>query len=123
MNRIDNLSGNAFQQSFLQMPDGSTGQLNLYYRAAVSRWFFDFIHPQFPNGSLLGAGLCAHPNLLRQFKNILTFGFACTTTNGVDPVSIDDFTDGNASLYILDSADVQSVETSFFAAGSRGALT
>jgi hypothetical protein len=111
---LDNLSNNAFQQSFIQMPDGTTGQLNLYYRAAVSRWFFDFIHPQFPNGSLLGAGLCVHPNILRQFKNIINFGMACVTNSGVDPVSIDDFINGNASIYILNSSDVQSVETGYF---------
>jgi len=111
---VDNLSNAAFQQVQLQMPDGSAGQLTVYYRAAASRWFFDFVHAQFPTGSLLGSGLCVHPNLLRQFKNFLNFGMACVTGSGLDPITVNDFASGYATLYILDASDVAQVEKSYF---------
>ena len=96
------------------MPDGSQGQLNLYYAAASQRWFFDFIHDDFPNGQIQGLGLCLYPNLLRQWINFLDFGMACTTTTGLDPILSTDFQSGNASIYILTASDVNAIEVGYF---------
>ncbi len=111
---IDNLSGSAFPQSYISMPDGSQGQLNLYYAAASERWFFDFIHPDLPSGQIQGLGLCIYPNLLRQWINFIDFGMSCTTQTGSDPMLSTDFQSGNASIYILDASDVTAVEIGYF---------
>lgn len=110
MNKIDNLSDGADQLTTLQMPDGSIGTIELYYRGASQRWVFDFTHPQFPNGAIQGQMLCVHPNILRNFKNILDFGMAVVSTDGQDPAFIEDFVNGRVSLFILDAADVAAVE-------------
>jgi hypothetical protein len=98
----------------LQMPDGSTGTLNLYYRASTPRWFFDFLHTALPNGGPQGNGLVTFPNLLRPWQNIAPFGFSCVTLDGQDPVDSEDFIDGYASLYILDATGVLTVEAKIF---------
>ena len=114
MYAINQLSDAAFQTTTLQMPDGSTGTLNLYYRSSTPRWFFDFIHPALPEGETLGLGLTTYPNLLRQWQNIVPFGFACVTLDGQDPVGSEDFIDGYATLYILAETDVLTVEAQVF---------
>lgn len=113
---IDNLSDAADMQTALQMPDGSTGTLELIFLGAVNRWVFNITHPDFPNGALNGQMLCVHPNILRQFKNFIPFGLAVVSTTGNDPVGIEDFASGNILLYLLDADDVQTVEQTFFGA-------
>ena len=114
MVQINNLSDAADQVTNLAMPDGSNGVLELIYRGATQRWTFNFTHSQFPNGALIGQMLCVHPNILRNFKNVINFGMACVSADGQDPVSIEDFVDGRISLYILSAADVLTVESTFF---------
>ena len=114
MYAINQLTDAAFQTTVLQMPDGSTATLKLYYRASTPRFFFDFIHPARPTGAVLGNGLTTYPNLLRQWQNIVPFGLACVTLDGQDPVGSEDFVDGYATLYILDKTDVLAVEAQIF---------
>lgn len=114
MNLIDNLTDSADQVTTLQMPDGSVGTLELIFQASTSRWVFNFAHPQFPNGALKGQMLCVHPNILRNFKNLLNFGLAVVSADGQDPVNIEDFADGRVSLYILNEDDVDAVESTVY---------
>ena len=111
---VSQLADNAFQTMTIQMPDGSTGTLNLYYLASTPRWFFDFLHPALPDGGIQGNGLVTFPNLLRPWQNIVPFGLACVTLDGQDPVSSEDFIDGYATLYILDATGVLTVEAQIF---------
>ncbi|MDE2019607.1 MAG: hypothetical protein KGJ13_04650 [Patescibacteria group bacterium] len=114
MTIINNLTDDASQVVSVGMPDGSIGQLALYFRATPQRWFFDFTHSSFPNGAIMGMGLCVHPNILRNFMNVIPFGMACITGTGLDPVSADDFVNGNATLYLLSQSDVAAVEAGFY---------
>lgn len=115
MYAINQLTDAAFQTTDLQMPDGSTATLNLYYRASTPRWFFDFVHPSIPPlGGAYGMGLVTFPNLLRPWQNLVPFGFACVTNDGQDPVGSEDFVTGYATLYILTAADVLNVEANIF---------
>lgn len=111
---IDNLNDAADQLTALQMSDGSVGTLELLYQATISRWIFNFVHPTFPNGALNGQMLCVHPNILRQWKKIIPFGLAVVSSTGNDPVNVTDFADGSIRLYLLEAADVVTVEQSFF---------
>jgi len=114
MVQIDNLTDAADQVTTLQMPDGSIGTLELNFRGSTSRWSYNFTHPQFPNGADNGQMLCIHPNILRNFKNILSFGMSCVSVDGNDPVSIEAFASGQTSLFILDEVDVDAVESSIY---------
>lgn len=111
---VSQVSDNAFQTMVLQMPDGSTGALNLYYRASAPRWFFDFLHPALPQGGPKGNGLTLSPNLLRPWKNLVPFGLACVTLDGQDPVGSEDFINGDATLYVLDETGVLTIEANVF---------
>jgi hypothetical protein len=51
-------------------------------------------------------------NMLRQIRNIIPFGLACLMTDLYEPVFIEDFANGRATLYTLNSTDVALVETS-----------
>jgi len=50
------------------------------------------------------------PNCLRAFRGVIPFGIACDTTDGYEDLFINDFSNGRASLYLLNSDDVKSVE-------------
>ena len=116
MNRIDNLTDDADQVTNLTLEDGTVAILELHYRGATQRWTYDVTHPSFPAGAVKGQMLCAYPNILRQFKNVVPFGISCVSTDGLDPISAEDFVDGRVSLYLLDAADVEAVERSLFGA-------
>lgn len=111
---IDNLSDNSNQTTTLQMEDGSVGTLELLFHGATNRWTFNFTHPQFPNGAIKGQMLCVHPNILRNFKNLLSFGMTINSTDGQDPVNIEDFVSGRVQIYIINAADVDSIEATFY---------
>ncbi len=111
---IDNLSDAADQITALQLPDGSTATLELIYLGTIQRWIYNITHPDFPAGALNGQMLCRHPNILRQFKNLIPFGLAVVSANGNEPVNIEDFANGSTLLYLLDAADVAAVEVAFF---------
>lgn len=111
---IDNLTDAANQQTALQMPDGTTGTLALVYNGATQRWVFSVTHQGFQGGALNGQMLCVHPNILRNFKNLIPFGLAVVTSSGSDPVSVQDFANGSAQIFLLDASDVAAIEESFY---------
>jgi len=113
MVQVDNLTDAADQVTNLQMPDGSVSVLELIFLASCARWIYNFSNAQFPDGAVNGQMLCPHPNILRNFKNIIDFGMACESVYG-NVVSIEDFASGNVSLFILDAADVAAVELGIF---------
>lgn len=115
MNRIDTITGDANQVTKLVLDDGTVAQLTLNYRGAIQRWSFDVVHPLL---TVRGLNLCVQPNLLRSWREIIPFGIGCTTTDGADPVYVDDFTSGRATLHLLDAADVKTVEATIFGAGT-----
>lgn len=111
MNQIDNLSGDANQLSSLILPDGTEADITLIYRPATLRWTLNLVYGA---RTINGLTLCAHPNLLRPWAKLIPFGLACVTTDGADPISQDDFTSGRATLYLLDTSDLATIETSIF---------
>ena len=107
MNQIDTISNEANQLIRFILDDGSTVVMNLVYRPASQRWTMDVGHDTFQaNGINLGV----HPNFMRPWRNVIPFGIACLATDGVDPIYIDDFSNGRCSLFILDASDVAAIE-------------
>lgn len=112
MQSIDNISNNANQVITFVIDDGSTVVLNLIYHPAVERWVANIIHESL---TVFSINICLHPNMLRDWKNIIDFGLMCTTIDGIDPLYIDDFSNGRATLYILDKDDINTVENDLIA--------
>lgn len=113
MNRVDNLSDNASQITRLILDDGSVVVLSLQYSAASERWTYSVSYGDF---TFNGGNLCLNPNFMRQWRQVLPFGLACASTDGVDPFDVEDFASGRVSLYKLNAQDVQTVEQVAFGA-------
>lgn len=113
MLQVDNLSDDADQLTRVVLSDGSLVVIELFYRAATQRWTADVTRGTFTVNNI---NLCVHPNLLRDWRNVIPFGLACTSTDGGDPVLLEDFANGRVQLFVLEAADVGAVETNVFEA-------
>ena len=107
MTKIDTITGAARQHFTILLDDNSKVNFTLEFRANQMGWFYSAIYK---NWAHYNRRLVTSLNMLRAFKNILPFGIAVITNDGLEPVFIDDFTNGRASLYLLNAADVVSVE-------------
>ena len=111
MNLIDNITDQANQETKPVLDDGSILTLDLMFNGSTQRWMMNVSHPLL---TVNGIAICNFPNLLRDWRNVIDFGLACITTSGVDPVNVEDFVNGNASLYLLNAADVAAAESTIF---------
>lgn len=114
MNQIDNLSNEASQETRVTLDDGTVVDILLTYRPAIQRWSLNVTRGTFV---VDGINLCVFPNIVREWRHIIPFGIACLTTDGADPVSLDDFSNGRATLFVLDAAEVASAEATILGAG------
>ncbi len=118
MQKITNLADEADQITNIVLGDGSVVSFEFIYRPTIERWSFSFLHP---NLEVDGMILCAGPNILRDYRNIIPFGLGCYTTDGADPFYIEDFTSGRVTLFVLDVSEVYFFETSVYGAGAAAA--
>lgn len=110
--QLTNLSNFADQTLVLQLPDGTTANLELIYQGASERWLMNISYASFTRN---GLNICCYPNMLRQYKEILPFGLAFVTVDQTDPVDINDFSTGRVLVYLLDQSDIASIESDVFA--------
>lgn len=113
MTQVDNLTDFANQQTVLILEDGTTAALDIIFSGASERWTANL---EYLGRIINGIGLCDHPNILRQWKNLIPFGLAVVTPDMTDPFSINDFSSERVKLYLLNAAEVQQVETEIFTA-------
>lgn len=115
MQAVTGITNQPAQIVNLTASDGSTVTLTLAYRPQQLGWFFDLQwNGTSPATEINGRRITAFPNLLRQFKNILTFGLACVTTDGLEPLGQDDFSTQYATILLLSPADVKIIEAVVF---------
>ena len=112
MQQLNNLTDDADQLTTVTLPDGSPLQLELVYRPAVQRWFLSLSHATL---TLNGYGIAVGPNILRPWKNVITFGIAILSATGLDPINVTDFQDGTVTVNILSSDEVAQVESDILA--------
>ena len=111
MQAITNLDNSADQVTNVVLSDGSVAQFEFIYEPAIERWMFNLTHPDITVNLL---NLCAGPNMLRDWRNVIPFGLACLSTDGADPFYIDDFQSGRITLYVLNAAEVAAVESDVY---------
>lgn len=107
MLQINNLTNDAYQQFTLTGIPGTQIICSLQYMPRIQRWVMGV---QSGDVSVQGIFVVESPNFLRQWKNLFNFGIACTSTVGLDPYTLDDFSNQIMSLYLLNSDDVASIE-------------
>lgn len=108
---IRNLTNDSMQQFVLDGIPGIQVSVLLRFMPRTEIWNMDISYADF---TAQGIPLVCGPNLLRQWRNIIPFGIACTSPYFLDPYTINDFIDGNATLYLLDASDVAAVEAELF---------
>ena len=99
-----------YRQRHLLPIDGSEeyAYLTLEFKTNLNCWFYSITWGDFvTNNEQLTSG----GNLLRQYQKIIPFGIVVLTSNLLDPVTLDAFTSGIASLYTLNASEVASVES------------
>lgn len=107
MRRIDNLTDNANQDLKIVLDDGTIINLAFRFYANQLGWFYDVAYQGWSSN---GRRLVMSPNMLRQFRDIIPFGLACTTIDGYEPFDVIDFRSGRVSLFVLNQEDVAFVE-------------
>lgn len=108
MKLITSFTSDAAQSLTIALDDGSLVNFSIYYVANQQGWFFNLTYGSF---TLNGARLVVSPNMLRAFRNVISFGLACVSLDGYEPLYITDFTSGRILIYSLNSSDVSSAET------------
>lgn len=115
MQAITGISNQSAQIINVAVPDGSTATITLKYRPQQLGWFFDLTwNGVNPAMQINGRRVTSFPNLLRQFRNILSFGLACITADSYEPLGVDDFDSGYAQLIVLSADDVALIENQIF---------
>lgn len=109
--KVDNLTNFSDQVFNLQLPDGTLIAVELIYAATAERWVMNL---SYGDRTINGLGICCDPNILRQWRNVLPFGMACTTDDQTDPFALTDFSSSRASLFLLDTDEVAQIESQIF---------
>lgn len=98
MRQIVELTNSANQDMSLLGENGEVIAFKLEYKPTQGFWYFDLSY----NGKTInGARLVISPNILDSYKNIFSFGIACTSNDGGDPYFVDDFVNDRVQLYLL----------------------
>lgn len=112
MFKFDNLSNEPKQEIIKILNDNLRIPFTFEYKANQLGWFFGFTY----NGETYSnIRLTTCYNILRAYRNWLPFGLRCDTLDGEEPMEIDDFSSGYASVYLLTKDDVKAIEGNFYA--------
>ena len=109
---IDKLTDSPVQTFSVPLATRISVNFKLYFCPTQQSWYFDFSYndQQF-NGNKLVLGA----NILRCYKNIVPFGLAIQTNDGIEPYKIDDFSSGRVQFCILENAvEVSQIERIVF---------
>jgi hypothetical protein len=80
------------------------------YMASQNLWKIDVSYGDFEAKGII---LVCSPNLLRQWRNILPFGLMVASVDTLDPIYLNDFTEGRVSVYLLNLQEVADFERVF----------
>jgi hypothetical protein len=105
---INTLTNDPNQTLTLKIPTGDQITFKLRYMESNKGWYFSFTYGSF---SINNQRIVVGYNMLRKFRELLPFGFACTTSDNYEPIFKDDFSSGRAKFFLLDASDLNSVET------------
>lgn len=108
MLKITTITDSPYQTLVLKLESGQPLQFVLRYSYQQQGWYYSFTYGSYVVNN---RRMVNSPNMIRQLKNIVPFGLACLMTDLYEPVFIEDFANGRATLYTLNPDDVTLVET------------
>lgn len=108
MQQLNVLTDDADQLVTFPLGDGTTAQMEFFYRAGIQRWCMDLTHDALV---LKGYTLTVGPNILRPWRKLIPFGICVLSQNGLDPILSTDFQSGNITVNMLSADEVAQVES------------
>ncbi len=108
---INKISNDASQLLTLTGIPNITISMTLEYFPRTQSWIMGVTYGSF---SVQGIAVVASLNLLRQWKNIIPFGIQCICPDQLDPYQVNDFAAQRSLLFLLNAADVETVEEEWF---------
>lgn len=108
---INKITADPQQQITLTGIPAITIALTLRFMPRIRQWIMGV---QTGTQNIQGIAVTTSPNMLRQFRHVLPFGIACLTASGLDPFTINDFSNQASNLYLLNAADVALLEAEMF---------
>lgn len=111
MQQITSITSSSKQKMTLVLENNETADFMLYYLPRQQSWFYNLTYK---NLTVNCSRVVLTPNSLRQFKRIIPFGIAFTAEGDVEPFNINDFSSGRVSMYVLNSDEVQEIESEVF---------
>ena len=107
LNYINTITDSPNQQMTLKLDTGDTVELSLVYFESQKGWYYGITYGTF---EIFNRRIVTGINMLRGFRNLLPFGFACITKDGYEPVFKEDFANNRAQFFLLNAADVINLE-------------
>jgi hypothetical protein len=108
---INSITNDPMQQMTLTGIPGLLIDVTLRFMPRIQTWDMDVVCGNF---TAQGIPLLCGPNIMRQWRNIVSFGIGITNNYFLDPFTLTDFSSGNSQFYLLNSTDVATVEATFF---------
>lgn len=96
------------QQMTIPLPDGSSFFMALEYKEQQLGWFITTL--TYKTFTVNNIRIVNSPNILSQYKNLITFGLACFVEKDQEPTLVEDFETERAALWVMDSVDLASYE-------------
>lgn len=98
MRKITSLTSSANQSVTIVTNEGVYYKLTLRYLPTQLSWVMDIVSDNF---KLYNQRVGCSVNVLDKYHNILNFGLAVWTIDGLDPMNVEDFDSGYAEIYIF----------------------
>jgi len=116
MKQLTQISADSKQTVKFILDDNTQFTLYMEYHDNTSGWYFDLTYNNF---SITEQRMTNHPNILRQYQNIVPFGLFISVPDGTEPLYIDDFSTGRAAVYVLTAAEVATIEATLVSTSNK----
>lgn len=112
MYRITQLDNNPKQKIRMLLENGNEVLFHFEYKSNQQGWFFGFTYGDVNYQNIR---LTTSYNILRAYRNWLPFGLRCDTVDSFEPMDINDFISGYATVYMLTPEDITAIEGQYYA--------
>lgn len=111
MYKFTNLGEEPNQEITMILEDNTRVVFSFEYKANQLGWFFGFKYGDIDYQNIR---LTTAYNILRAYRSYLPFGLRCDTSDMGEPMDIDDFSNGYATVYLLTRDDVKAIEGKYY---------
>lgn len=111
MQQITSITSVPKQRMQIVLDNNENFIFELYYSTRTQSWYFAFEYKDIQVSCLK---VVLTPNALRQFKKLIPFGIAFTSSGNIEPFKQDDFLSGRINIFILNEEEVKQIEQEVF---------